>query len=92
MPLKSIHAFYSGYVQGVGFRYTVRRIALGMDISGWVRNLPDGKVEALCEGEEQSLKDFIDRVSGEFPSSRVENTQISRGDATGKFNGFEIRF
>ncbi len=92
MPHKRIHVFYSGYVQGVGFRYTVRRIASGLDLQGWVRNLPDGKVEVVCEGEKERLKDFLDKVRGEFSGSHLRDAQISWGEAEGEFDSFEIRF
>ncbi len=92
MPHKSIHVFYSGYVQGVGFRYTVRRIASGLGLRGWVRNLPDGKVEVVCEGEEERIKDFLGRIKGEFSDSHLKGTQISWREAEGEFDSFEIRF
>lgn len=53
----------SGRVQGVGFRYYVEDIALGMNISGWVRNLSDGTVEIDAEGEEDKLKNFVRTIT-----------------------------
>ncbi len=47
------NVFYSGRVQGVGFRYAVRQVASGYEVSGWVRNLPDGRVELLAAGREE---------------------------------------
>ncbi len=54
--------FYEGPVQGVGFRYTVKQIAKGYDVVGWVRNLPDGRVELQCSGEEEEVEAFLEAV------------------------------
>ena len=88
MANKCIHVFYSGYVQGVGFRYTVRNTASGLGLTGWVRNLPDGRVELVCEGEEKKLNIFLDDIAKEFPV----DAQVSRGKTTGEFADFDIRF
>ncbi len=56
---KRIHLFYSGAVQGVGFRYMTRRCARRCALKGWVKNLPDGRVEVLAEGDEKDLHTFI---------------------------------
>ena len=58
MANKRIHVFYSGQVQGVGFRYTVQDIAASFGIAGWFRNLRDGRVEVVAEGKEMDLKEF----------------------------------
>ncbi len=61
MPAKQV--FYSGRVQGVGFRYAVKRIASGFEVTGWVRNLPDGRVELQAMSEEaEELQAFLDAV------------------------------
>jgi acylphosphatase len=61
MPAKQV--FYSGRVQGVGFRYTVKRIASGFDVTGWVRNLPDGRVELQAiSHDEDELGAFLAEV------------------------------
>ncbi len=56
---KRIHVYYSGMVQGVGFRFTAEKLAKGLGLAGWVKNLRDGRVEVLCEGEEADLVSFI---------------------------------
>jgi acylphosphatase len=60
------HIFYSGTVQGVGFRFTVRRHAAALNLSGWVRNLPDGRVEVLAEGDKAVIGELMDAVENEF--------------------------
>ncbi|WP_373840114.1 acylphosphatase [Methanospirillum sp.] len=61
--MKRVSMIVSGRVQGVGFRYYVEDIALGMNISGWVRNLSDGTVEIDAEGEEDKLKNFVRTIT-----------------------------
>ncbi len=85
-----IHVLYSGHVQGVGFRFAAERIASSLDLTGYVKNLPNGSVEVVCEGRKQQLNDFLEGVShnvGGYISS--ENVQWER--ACGEFPSFEIR-
>ncbi|MDP8230835.1 MAG: acylphosphatase [Candidatus Gorgyraea atricola] len=89
MSYKRLHIFYSGQVQGVGFRYTARRVASNLGLVGWARNLSDGKVEVVCEGEEGKIKRFLDEVTTDF---HIKDTQISWQEPTQEFNRFEIRF
>ncbi|MBU1147266.1 MAG: acylphosphatase [Candidatus Omnitrophica bacterium] len=89
MSYKQLHVFYSGSVQGVGFRYTARRIASDLGLTGWVRNLGDGRVEMVCEGEEKKLQRFLDDVIVDF---HIKDTQISWQEPTQELNSFEIRF
>ncbi|MEZ7955803.1 MAG: acylphosphatase [Rubritalea sp.] len=56
---------FEGRVQGVGFRYATRQIALGFDVMGWVNNLPDGSVELVLEGEDQEVLEFIEEITEE---------------------------
>ena len=82
---------YSGDVQGVGFRATTYRVALALDVTGWVMNLPDGGVKLVAEGSPQELdrleQGIHDRMSGHI-------TDIARDTrpATGQFRSFEIRY
>ena len=58
----SLQILFEGNVQGVGFRWTVKRVAKGFEVVGWVRNLPDGRVEMQAGGEEDEVRAFIDAI------------------------------
>ena len=85
---KSVH--YTGRVQGVGFRYTARAIAGRFDVAGFVRNLPDGRVELVAEGEPHELAVFLDEVR-ERIGVQIRDEKVDTQPATGEFTGFEIR-
>lgn len=80
---------YSGHVQGIGFRYTAHRIARGFDVTGFVRNLDDGRVELVVEGEaseiDAALEEIADRM-GQY----IGKTLATSGAATGEFTRFDI--
>jgi acylphosphatase len=82
--------FYSGRVQGVGFRYTAQAIARRYDVTGYVRNLPDGRVELIAEGDRHELAAFLDDVR-ERMRLYIRDEKTDRGPATGEFAGFNIR-
>lgn len=87
----SLQVFYEGHVQGVGFRFTVRHIAKGFDVTGWVRNLPDGRVELQVTGEEDEVRAFLDQVAqGELHSLIRKQTENKLGEPVAG-RGFEIR-
>lgn len=88
---KRFHAYYSGSVQGVGFRYTGQHLAASLGVTGWVKNLRDGRVELLCEGKEVSLKEFLTKIEGVF-GTYILDRDIEWGNATGEFDRFDIRF
>jgi acylphosphatase len=82
---------YSGHVQGVGFRYTTRSIAHRHAVVGYVRNLPDGRVELVAEGQPRELKQFLGEVRDYFQNQiRDEKTDVQPA-AAGEFLGFDIR-
>ncbi|MDD4894302.1 MAG: acylphosphatase [Candidatus Omnitrophica bacterium] len=88
---KQIHVYYSGQVQGVGFRFTTEEIALKLGVAGWVRNLDDGRVEVTAEAEEERLKEFLERISHYF-SKYIQDTNTQWLAATGEFKDFKIKF
>ena len=79
-------------VQGVGFRFTAERIAISLGLTGWVKNLRDGRVEVICEGEESDLVDFISKMKSDPMKRYITGTQVTWQDATGEFSDFGIRF
>jgi len=81
---------YSGRVQGVGFRYTVRTVAAGFDVSGTVRNLPDGCVELVAEGDKAELKAFCQAIRDEGLAGNIRGEEVTWSEALGGFRGFEI--
>ena len=89
--VKRVEAFYSGQVQGVGFRFTVERLAVELDIRGWVKNLSDGRVCLVCEAEEEALKDLLGRIKDRF-SVYISDIDLCWLAATGEFPDFQIRF
>jgi acylphosphatase len=82
---------YSGRVQGVGFRYTTRSIASRFDLVGYVRNLSDGRVELVAEGEAAELHAFLEAVK-ETLGHYIREAAVNRSAPTGEFDSFEIRF
>lgn len=80
----------SGRVQGVFYRDHTRRWASSMGLSGWVRNLPDGRVEALVEGEKENIQNLEKRLREGPPLSRVETVQTEWEDYKGEFLDFRI--
>ena len=80
----------SGRVQGVFYRDHTRRWASSMGLSGWVRNLPDGRVEALVEGEKENILELEGRLREGPPLSRVDSVQTEWEDYKGDFFDFRI--
>ena len=87
----SLQVFYEGHVQGVGFRWTVRHIATGFDVTGWVRNLGDGRVEMQVNGDESEVLAFIDAIKTSELASHIRRQQESRLQTGPNVRGFEIR-
>jgi acylphosphatase len=85
------HVYYSGTVQGVGFRYTARRLAAGRDVTGFVRNLPDGRVELIAEGEGEAVGRFFEDVAAAF-EGLVRDVEVRDEAPTGEFRGFGVSF
>jgi len=88
---KQIQVYYSGRVQGVGFRFTAEDIACDLGVAGWVRNLGDGRVKLVAEAEEDILKEFLERINQYF-SHYIQDVEIDWQPATGEFKDFGINF
>ncbi|MGB9671783.1 MAG: acylphosphatase [Candidatus Bathyarchaeales archaeon] len=86
------HIFVSGRVQGVFFRSETRHEAKKRGVKGWVRNLPDGRVEAVFEGEEKSVKELIEFCKRGPPGARVTNVEVLWENPTEEFKDFEIKY
>lgn len=82
--------YYSGRVQGVGFRFTVRSLAGRFDVTGYVRNMPDGRVHLVAEGAADEVVAFLDEIKTEM-GYYIRDIQETTRPATGQFSLFEIR-
>ena len=90
MEKKRLQAFYSGRVQGVGFRFTVKMLAHGFEVTGIVRNLDDGRVEVLAEGNREELEAFKLAISESELGAFIRQEEVHWGEAKNEFRGFEI--
>ena len=89
---KRVHVFYSGRVQGVGFRMTAEETAQGFGVVGWVKNLRGGKVELVAEADEASLLQFLEALRSGPMKHFILQEDISWSHACETFNEFEIRY
>ena len=87
---KQMRVLYSGRVQGVGFRYSVKSVASGFELTGAVRNLPDGRVELFAEGAGDELQAFRQAIRESGMEHFIQNEDVSWGEAKNEFRGFEI--
>ena len=86
-----VHVLFSGRVQGVFFRSETKNKADSYGVKGWVRNLPDLRVEAVFEGEEGNVKALVEFCQRGSSGARVTNVNIAWENYTGKFEGFTIK-
>ena len=87
----STQVFYEGNVQGVGFRYSVKQVAKGFDVIGWVRNLADGRVELQASGDASELAAFLDAIRNSHLRAHIKNEAEAPLAAPPTSRGFEIR-
>jgi len=87
---RQMRVLYSGRVQGVGFRYTVKSVASGFELTGAVRNLPDGRVELFAEGAGDELQAFVQAIRESGMEHFIQKEDVSWGEAKNEFRGFEI--
>ena len=86
------HVLVSGMVQGVFFRSETQDEASRRNVSGWVRNMPDGRVEAVFEGERDDVERLIEFCRRGPPGAKVTNVEVRWERYTGEFKGFRIRY
>ncbi len=92
MAIKALHAFVSGRVQGVGYRAFTRDAAKKLGLKGFVRNLPDGRVEVYAEGEEERLKELLEKLyQGPF-FAKVTNVEFQFEEPRGEYEDFIIAY
>ena len=89
--MKAVQVFYEGRVQGVGFRYSVRQIAKGFNVTGWVRNLNDGRVELQANGESEEVDAFLEGIRQSELGSLIRKQSQSPLPTPPDTRGFEIR-
>lgn len=86
------HVYISGYVQGVFFRYHTRELAQRLGLRGWVRNMPDDRVEVVFEGEKEAVERMLEFCRRGPSGARVTDVEIKREQPRGEFSGFEVRY
>lgn len=89
--MSAMQVFYEGRVQGVGFRYSIKQIAKGFSVTGWVRNLADGRVELQVGGDADELRAFLEAVRESELRSLIKNESQNSLAAPPPARGFEIR-
>ena len=92
MPKQRIRIFVTGKVQGVFFRQALKVMAKKNDVSGWVKNLKDGRVEAVLEGDQEKVSRLVEWSHGGPANARVEDVEIRNEKFTGEFSKFDVLY
>ncbi len=90
--MKRVHVYISGRVQGVFYRAYTKDQAEKLGVKGWVRNLPDGRVEAVFEGPDDVVDEMVKWCWKGSPMSKVEDVEVIEEPYKGEFSSFEIRY
>jgi len=90
--MKRMHVYISGRVQGVFFRASTQRTAQSLNLTGWVRNLPDGSVEALFEGEDGDVAEMLRWCRKGPPGAAVRGFDANEEPWSGEFKDFRISY
>ncbi len=85
-----VHLIIEGKVQGVWFRESTKRKALSLGVTGWVRNLPDGTVEVVAEGDEDKVNELVKWCHKGPPAAEVKNVKIKEEEYLGEFTTFDV--
>jgi len=89
MAKKRIHIYYSGDVQRVGFRSTAKLTAKQLDLVGFAKNLDDGRVEVVCEGEESNLSEFLHQIENSILKKHISDVDLTWSEPEGGLCGFD---
>ena len=92
MVQKQIHIFVTGRVQGVFFRQSTKVMAIKNNVKGWVRNLDDGRVEIVAQGETQDIDNLAHWGKTGPANSRVDEFELSEENISDEFENFEVRY
>lgn len=87
----SLEIFFEGRVQGVGFRWSVRNLAKGFEVTGWIQNLPDGRVQMQVTGRQDEVRAFVEAIGQSELRSYIKKQTESTPAQPVKASGFEIR-
>ncbi len=87
-----VHVYLSGRVQGVGFRAFTKRTAQQLGITGWVKNLADGRVEAVFTGSEEKVEAILNKVETGPRFAEVNDMEVEEENYRGEFDRFEVRY
>lgn len=86
------HIFISGRVQGVGFRHFTKTSARSLGVKGWVKNLPDGRVEAVLQGDEKLVNQLIEKCKKGPRSAYVQQIEVDEEQNEESYSSFDVRF
>jgi len=92
MPKQRIRLFVTGKVQGVFFRQALKVMAKKNDVFGWVKNLKDGRVEAVLEGDEEKVSRLVEWAHGGPANARVEDVEIRNEKFSSEFSTFDVLY
>jgi acylphosphatase len=87
-----VHVLIDGRVQGVAYRFFAEKSARRLGVTGWIRNLSDGRVEVLAEGEAARIEIFLDELQAGPRLARVDRFEVRREPSTGEFQDFRVAF
>ncbi len=86
------HLFYTGRVQGIGFRYTAEALAISLDLLGWVKNISDGRVEIVCEGPKDKIEAFLEKIQKSHLGPHIKKKKIEWETPKNEFTEFSVEF
>ena len=88
--MKRLEAYFTGTVQGVGFRYTAQQVAAGYDVMGSVRNIVDGRVELMLEGEQEEIEAYLKELEATHLHDRIKEREFKWMEPKRDLKGFRI--